>query len=39
MIPQLFVLSVLVFTLAKAMPGDALSGAELAKPKSRSKSN
>ena len=33
MIPQLFVLSVLVFTLAKAMPGDALSGAELANPK------
>ena len=28
MIPQLFVLSVLVFTLAKAMPGDAF-GAEL----------
>ncbi|HDR6270449.1 ABC transporter permease [Bacillus thuringiensis] len=33
MIPQLFILSVLVFTLAKAMPGDALSGAELANPK------
>ncbi|MCO7126674.1 ABC transporter permease [Sporolactobacillus shoreicorticis] len=26
MIPQLFILSVLIFTLAKAMPGDALSG-------------
>ncbi|MDR4458781.1 ABC transporter permease, partial [Bacillus tropicus] len=26
MIPQLFVLSVLVFLLAKAMPGDALTG-------------
>ncbi|KMN46276.1 ABC transporter permease [Bacillus cereus] len=34
MIPQLFILSVLVFLLAKAMPGDALTGAEMANPKS-----
>lgn len=33
MIPQLFILSVLVFLLAKAMPGDALTGAEMANPK------
>ncbi|MFZ7755926.1 oligopeptide ABC transporter permease [Bacillus thuringiensis] len=33
MIPQLFVLSILVFLLAKAMPGDALTGAEMANPK------
>ncbi|MEJ9158586.1 ABC transporter permease, partial [Bacillus cereus] len=33
MIPQLFVLSVLVFLLAKAMPGDALTGTEIANPK------
>ena len=26
MIPQLFVLSLLIFILAKLMPGDALSG-------------
>ncbi|MEJ9208105.1 ABC transporter permease, partial [Paenibacillus larvae] len=29
MIPQLVILSVLVFLLAKAMPGDALTGAAL----------
>ncbi|PES22169.1 peptide ABC transporter permease [Bacillus anthracis] len=33
MIPQLFILSVLVFLLAKAMPGDVLTGAEMANPK------
>ncbi|WP_046226569.1 oligopeptide ABC transporter permease [Paenibacillus dauci] len=33
MIPQLFVLSVLIFFVAKAMPGDALSGAIEANPK------
>ena len=33
MIPQLFILSVLVFLLAKAMPGDALTGAEMANRK------
>lgn len=32
MIPQLFVLSVLIFLLAKAMPGDALTGAMQANP-------
>ncbi len=26
MIPQLFLLSIIVFMMAKAMPGDALSG-------------
>ncbi|WP_409302751.1 oligopeptide ABC transporter permease [Peribacillus sp. SCS-155] len=29
MIPQLFILSILVFLLAKAMPGDALTGAAM----------
>ncbi|MGE7602152.1 oligopeptide ABC transporter permease [Peribacillus sp. NPDC097675] len=29
MIPQLFLLSIIVFMMAKAMPGDALSGQEL----------
>lgn len=33
MIPQLFVLSVLIFFVAKAMPGDALTGAIEANPK------
>ncbi|PEB53735.1 peptide ABC transporter permease [Bacillus pseudomycoides] len=33
MIPQLFILSILVFALAKAMPGDALTGAVMANPK------
>ncbi|MFJ8530764.1 oligopeptide ABC transporter permease [Bacillus sp. NPDC094106] len=33
MIPQVFLLSILVFALAKAMPGDALTGAEIANPK------
>ena len=29
MIPQLFILSVLVFIMAKAMPGDALTGRQI----------
>ena len=29
MIPQLFILSVMVFILAKAMPGDALTGRQM----------
>lgn len=29
MIPQLFLLSIIVFMMAKAMPGDALSGQEI----------
>lgn len=33
MIPQLFILSVLIFGLAKAMPGDALSGQLAGNPK------
>lgn len=33
MIPQLFILSVLVFALAKAMPGDALTGRLVSNPK------
>ncbi|GAJ40509.1 oligopeptide ABC transporter permease [Saccharococcus caldoxylosilyticus] len=33
MIPQLFILSVLVFLLAKAMPGDALTGQLASNPK------
>ncbi|MFC9417265.1 oligopeptide ABC transporter permease [Bacillus mobilis] len=33
MIPQLFVLSILVFLLAKAMPGDALTGKAVNNPK------
>lgn len=33
MIPQLFVLSILVFLLAKAMPGDALTGRTMNNPK------
>ncbi|ASA96638.1 oligopeptide ABC transporter permease [Anoxybacillus sp. FSL W8-0382] len=33
MIPQLFLLSVLIFLLAKAMPGDALTGQLAANPK------
>ena len=32
MIPQLFILSILIFALAKAMPGDALSGQMAANP-------
>lgn len=33
MIPQLFLLSVIIFLLAKAMPGDALTGQLVANPK------
>ncbi|WML43376.1 oligopeptide ABC transporter permease [Neobacillus sp. PS3-40] len=33
MIPQLFILSILIFALAKAMPGDALSGQLASNPK------
>lgn len=32
MIPQLFILSILIFILAKAMPGDALSGKFVSNP-------
>lgn len=33
MIPQLFILSILIFALAKAMPGDALTGQLASSPK------
>ena len=33
MIPQLFLLSILIFALAKAMPGDALTGQLVSNPK------
>lgn len=33
MIPQLFLLSILIFALAKAMPGDALTGRLVSNPK------
>jgi peptide/nickel transport system permease protein len=33
MIPQLFILSIMIFSLAKAMPGDALSGRLASNPK------
>jgi peptide/nickel transport system permease protein len=33
MVPQLFILSILIFGLAKAMPGDALSGQLASNPK------
>ncbi|KQL51062.1 peptide ABC transporter permease [Heyndrickxia shackletonii] len=33
MIPQLFILSILIFALAKAMPGDALTGQLASNPK------
>ncbi|WP_110929197.1 oligopeptide ABC transporter permease [Bacillus massiliglaciei] len=38
MIPQLFILSLIVFALAKAMPGDALSGREM-NPKANPEEN